>query len=143
MLVDAMGDGSADVRNAGAQGLGTLMKLVGERMMNQYLEQLDDIKKAKVQEEYKTAEVKAKMGPAAAPKKPAPMAAAPALKARAPPKVSPSALFSFSVTNVLHLISISPNFFKRLHPQLTRRMILLPAPRLQQNLWPSRPRVSW
>lgn len=64
-LVTAMADGSPDVRDAGAAGLGTLMKLIGERPMNVFLDGLDDIKKGKIQEEYKTAEVKVKMGGAA------------------------------------------------------------------------------
>ncbi|EST07076.1 CLASP N-terminal domain protein [Kalmanozyma brasiliensis GHG001] len=64
-LVTAMADGSPDVRDAGAAGLGTLMKLIGERPMNIFLDGLDDIKKGKVQDEYKTAEVKVKMGSAA------------------------------------------------------------------------------
>ncbi|SJX62376.1 related to STU2-Microtubule-associated protein (MAP) of the XMAP215/Dis1 family [Sporisorium reilianum f. sp. reilianum] len=63
-LVTAMADGSPDVRDAGAAGLGTLMKLIGERPMNIFLDGLDDIKKGKVQDEYKTAEVKVKMGSA-------------------------------------------------------------------------------
>ncbi len=61
-LVTAMADGSPDVRDAGAAGLGTLMKLIGERPMNAFLDGLDDIKKGKIQEEYKTAEVRVKMG---------------------------------------------------------------------------------
>ncbi|GAC98115.1 microtubule-associated protein [Pseudozyma hubeiensis SY62] len=64
-LVTAMADGSPDVRDAGAAGLGTLMKLIGERPMNIFLDGLDDIKKGKIQDEYKTAEVKVKMGSAA------------------------------------------------------------------------------
>ncbi|KAJ1020613.1 hypothetical protein NDA16_004006 [Ustilago loliicola] len=64
-LVTAMADGSPDVRDAGAAGLGTLMKLIGERPMNIFLDGLDDIKKGKIQEEYKTAEVRVKMGGAA------------------------------------------------------------------------------
>jgi cytoskeleton-associated protein 5 len=61
-LVAAMADGSGDVREAGAQGLGTLMKLIGERAMNQYIDSLDDIKKAKIQEQFKEATVKVKSG---------------------------------------------------------------------------------
>ena len=64
-LVTAMADGSPDVRDAGAAGLGTLMKLIGERPMNIFLDGLDDIKKGKIQDEYKTAVVKVKMGSAA------------------------------------------------------------------------------
>ncbi len=108
-LVNAMADGSPDVRDAGAAGLGTLMKLIGERPMNIFLDGLDDIKKGKVQDEFKTAEVRVKMGgagggaaaaagagarrpPAAA--APAPAAsnrAAPAAVVRAkPPSAAPS-----------------------------------------------------
>ncbi|GAC71621.1 cdk activating kinase [Moesziomyces antarcticus T-34] len=61
-LVSAMADGSPDVRDAGAAGLGTLMKLIGERPMNVFLDGLDDIKKGKVQDEFKSAEVRVKMG---------------------------------------------------------------------------------
>lgn len=78
-LVTAMADGSPDVRDAGAAGLGTLMKLIGERPMNIFLDGLDDIKKGKVQEEYKTAEVKVKMGSGAG------GASAPATAARRTP----------------------------------------------------------
>lgn len=80
-LTAAMDDGSADVRDAGAQGLGTLMKLIGERPMNQFIDGLDDIKKGKVQEQFKVATVKVKAAPAAR----APPAAAPAAaKPKAP-----------------------------------------------------------
>ena len=81
ILLGAMKDGAGDVRDAGAAGLGTLLKLVGERPMLPYLDTLDDIKKGKVQEEAASATVQAKKG-AAAP------AAAPA--ARAPPKAAPA-----------------------------------------------------
>ncbi|SPO26101.1 related to STU2 - Microtubule-associated protein (MAP) of the XMAP215/Dis1 family [Ustilago trichophora] len=105
-LVTAMADGSPDVRDAGAAGLGTLMKLIGERPMNLFLDGLDDIKKAKIQEEYKTAEVKVKMGggaaasssaaparrpPAAAPGPSATNRAAPPTAVRKPPTAAPPA----------------------------------------------------
>ena len=86
-LVVALGDAAGDVRDAGAAGLGTLMKLVGERPMNQFVDQLDDIKKAKVKEECANAVVKVKMGtgaPASAPK------AAPKLAAAAPIRGAPA-----------------------------------------------------
>jgi cytoskeleton-associated protein 5 len=94
-FVVAIGDGSADVRDAGAQGLGTLMKLIGERPMNQYIDGLDDIKKAKIQEQYKEATVKVKQSSApaggsarsAAPA-PAPASARPSM---APPASRPIA----------------------------------------------------
>lgn len=60
-LLAACSDGSGDVRDAGTQGLGTLMRLIGERPMNPYLDRLDDIKKGKVHEEFVKATVKAGM----------------------------------------------------------------------------------
>lgn len=76
-LVVAMADGSPDVRDAGAAGLGTLMKLIGERPMNIFLDGLDDIKKAKIQDECNTAEVKVKMGAGAGARPPLSSAARP------------------------------------------------------------------
>lgn len=94
-LVNALSDANADVRDAGIQGLGTLMKLVGERMMNQFMEGLDDIKKGKIMDEFKVATVKAKMGgptPSAASSSSAPAAKKPTLSSSAKPKAAaPSA----------------------------------------------------
>ncbi|RUS19776.1 armadillo-type protein [Endogone sp. FLAS-F59071] len=75
MMLKTYEDGDAAVREASAEGLGTLMKCVGEKAMLQYLEKLDDIKTAKMKEFFEKAEVKAK--PATAAKKPPPPAAAP------------------------------------------------------------------
>ncbi|KAE8355389.1 armadillo-type protein [Aspergillus coremiiformis] len=50
-------------RSGGAEVLGTLMKIMGERAMNPYLEGLDDIRKTKIKEFFETAEVKAKDRP--------------------------------------------------------------------------------
>ncbi|KAF5860162.1 Microtubule-associated protein, microtubule dynamics during spindle orientation [Aspergillus alliaceus] len=55
---------SSEVNRAGgAEILGTLMKIMGERAMNPYLEGLDDIRKTKIKEFFETAEVKAKDRP--------------------------------------------------------------------------------
>ncbi|RAL09672.1 putative spindle pole body component [Aspergillus homomorphus CBS 101889] len=55
---------SSEVNRAGgAEILGTLMKILGERAMNPYLEGLDEIRKTKIKEFYETAEVKAKERP--------------------------------------------------------------------------------
>ncbi|RAH74800.1 putative spindle pole body component [Aspergillus aculeatinus CBS 121060] len=55
---------SSEVNRAGgAEVLGTLMKILGERAMNPYLDGLDDIRKTKIKEFYETAEVKAKDRP--------------------------------------------------------------------------------
>ncbi len=63
-------------RSGGAEILGTLMKIMGERTMGPYLEGLDDIRKTKIKEYFDAAEVKAKdkPKPAAPPPKAAPMA---------------------------------------------------------------------
>jgi cytoskeleton-associated protein 5 len=59
-------------RSAGAEVLGTLWKIMGDRIMNAHLDGLDDIRKNKIKEFYEAAEVKAKYKPkAAAPPKPA------------------------------------------------------------------------
>lgn len=61
------------IRSGGAEILGTLMKILGERAMNPYLDGLDEIRKTKVKEYFETAEVKAKERPKpiVAPPKPA------------------------------------------------------------------------
>lgn len=67
-------DSQETQRNAGAEILGVLLKIMGERIMNAHFEGLDDIRKAKIKEYAEAAEVKAKYKPKAAP---APKAAAP------------------------------------------------------------------
>ncbi|KAF9700598.1 hypothetical protein EKO04_001525 [Ascochyta lentis] len=95
-------------RSAGAEVLGTLWKIMGDRIMNAHLDGLDDIRKNKIKEYYEAAEVKAKYKPkaaappkpAAAPaatkkptlgKRPAPKKAAPAAAAPPPPAEEPTA----------------------------------------------------
>lgn len=88
-------------RAAGAEALGTLMKIMGERAMGPYMDGLDDIRKTKIKEFCDAAEVKAKdkpkpvaPPPKAAPsgqkknmaKKPAPGAKKPAPAAAAAPQ---------------------------------------------------------
>ena len=50
-------------RSGGAEILGTLMKIMGERAMNPYLDGLDDIRKSKIKEYFEAAVVKAKNKP--------------------------------------------------------------------------------
>ncbi|KAL9612564.1 MAG: hypothetical protein Q9167_002861 [Letrouitia subvulpina] len=66
-------------RSGGAEVLGTLMKIMGERAMGPYMDGLDDIRKTKIKEHFDAAEVKAKdrPKPAAPPPKAAPTGAAP------------------------------------------------------------------
>ncbi len=66
-------------RAGGAEILGTLMKIMGERAMNPYLDGLDDIRKTKIKEYFESAEVKAK-------NKPKPVAPPPKAAAPPPPK---------------------------------------------------------
>lgn len=71
-----LAESSEGLRAGGAEILGTVMKILGERAMNPHLETLDDIRKTKIKEFFEKAEVKAKDKP-----KPPPAPAA-----RAPPK---------------------------------------------------------
>ncbi|KAG5456488.1 MAG: hypothetical protein BJ554DRAFT_3759, partial [Olpidium bornovanus] len=57
MLLKSTDDSFVEVRESAFEGLGTLMKLVGERIMQPYLEKLDNIKSAKVKEVYEKAVV--------------------------------------------------------------------------------------
>lgn len=119
-LVDSakklLAESSPALREGGAEILGTIMKILGERAMNPHLEGLDDIRKGKVKEFYEKAEVKAKEKPKAPPpaakpppgaakkitggnlkkgpvgmKKPAPPAAAPPRAETPPPAPQPTA----------------------------------------------------
>lgn len=65
-------------RSGGAEVLGTLMKIMGERAMGPYMEGLDDIRKTKIKEYFDTAQVKAKDKPK--PVAPPPKAARPPQK---------------------------------------------------------------
>jgi hypothetical protein len=72
------------LRSGGAEVLGTVMKIMGERAMGPHLEGLDEIRKTKIKEFFDVAEVKAKDKPKP---KPAPAPAAKAAPAAAPRKV--------------------------------------------------------
>lgn len=56
-------ESTEQMRSGGAEILGTLMKIIGERAMGPYLDGLDDIRKTKIKEYFDTAEVKAKEKP--------------------------------------------------------------------------------
>jgi chorismate mutase len=78
-----LAESSEGLRSGGAEVLGTIMKIMGERAMGPHLEGMDDIRKTKIKEYFETAEVKAKDKP-----KPPPVVAAPrAAPAAAPRKV--------------------------------------------------------
>lgn len=56
-------ESTEQMRSGGAEVLGTLMKILGERAMGPYLDGLDDIRKTKIKEYFDVAEVKAKEKP--------------------------------------------------------------------------------
>ncbi|KAI9730779.1 MAG: Microtubule-associated protein, microtubule dynamics during spindle orientation [Claussenomyces sp. TS43310] len=72
-----LAESSEVLRSGGAEVLGTIMKIMGERAMGPHLEGLDDIRKTKIKEYFDVAVVKAK-------DKPKPVAVA------APPKAAPA-----------------------------------------------------
>ncbi|XP_063678365.1 cytoskeleton-associated protein 5-like isoform X4 [Bolinopsis microptera] len=74
LLDDTVGS----VRDAGAGVLGTATKVVGEKFMSEYINDLDNIKKQKVTDVMEKAEVKYPYGSAGPAKKAAPAAKAPA-----------------------------------------------------------------
>lgn len=74
-------------RSGGAEVLGTLMKIMGERAMGPYMEGLDDIRKNKIKEYFEAAEVKAKDKPK--PVAPPPKAAPAAQKKAVAKKTAP------------------------------------------------------
>ncbi|KOS20147.1 Spindle pole body component alp14 [Escovopsis weberi] len=69
-----LAESSPALRDGGAEILGTVMKIIGERAMTPNIEGLDDIRKTKIKEFFDAAEVKAKEKPKPVPK-PAPAAA--------------------------------------------------------------------
>ncbi|KAK9721017.1 hypothetical protein K7432_003762 [Basidiobolus ranarum] len=93
-------DSDTNVREAAADVLGTMMKVIGERGMMAYLEKVDKIKEGKIREFYEKAEVKAKnplhsVNPAKNSRDGAQVASRPpttkrVLKEQAPPRSAPS-----------------------------------------------------
>lgn len=77
VLVELLGDSQESIRSGAQEGLALFMKIFGERMLNPYLEPVDDLKKGKVKEALEKVTVKCKAGvapvpPPSAPSKPAP-----------------------------------------------------------------------
>ncbi|OAD02874.1 hypothetical protein MUCCIDRAFT_142534 [Mucor lusitanicus CBS 277.49] len=95
MFKKLLDDADANAREAGAEGLGTLMKLIGEKPMLAFTDGLDDIKMGKIKEACEKATVKAKVKKAAPPPPPAPVKKAPVARkpaaAAAAPKPKPKA----------------------------------------------------
>lgn len=72
VLVTLLGDSAEPVRSSAAECLGTLMKILGERTFNPYIEKVPELQMAKVKDAFGRAEIKYKAGG----KAPAPKAAA-------------------------------------------------------------------
>ncbi|KAI9004872.1 armadillo-type protein [Phycomyces nitens] len=87
MMLKTLDDADGNAREASAEGLGTLMKVVGEKAMIPYTDGMDDIKLGKIKEAFSKAVVKAKAAPAKKPP-PAPKPV-PVKKAAAKPKPAP------------------------------------------------------
>lgn len=89
MFKKLLDDADANARESGAEGLGTLMKLIGEKPMLAFTDGLDDIKMGKIKEACEKATVKAKPPKKAAPPPPAPAKKAPVKKPAAPKPAAP------------------------------------------------------
>lgn len=76
-------DGYEGARNEAASCFGYLMKMVGERPLNAVMDNIADIRKAKIKEAFERATVKCKTGSGAPPQRaaPPPVAKKPASKA--------------------------------------------------------------
>jgi hypothetical protein len=110
-----LSEGVEALRSGGAEILGTIMKIMGERAMGPHLEGLDDIRKTKIKEYYETAEVKAKDKPKAPP------VAAP----RAAPVAAPKKVVAGTKKPVVKKAAPAPSPYAQeaLAPQPTARSI--------------------
>ena len=80
-LVSALGDSAEPVRSGAAECLGTMMKIVGERTFNPYIEGVSELQMGKVKDAFAKAEIKYKGGVASkAPSGPPPAARPVAVK---------------------------------------------------------------
>lgn len=90
MFKKLLDDADANAREAGAEGLGTLMKLIGEKPMLAFTDGLDDIKMGKIKEHFEKVTVKAKVPKKAAPPPPPVKKAAAPVRKALPPKAKPA-----------------------------------------------------
>ena len=79
-LVTLLGDSVEPVRSCAAECLGTMMKIIGERAFNPYIEGVGEIQMNKVKEAFGKAEIKYRAGGAKAAKPQPTKAAAPPTK---------------------------------------------------------------
>ena len=126
-------DSQETQRTAGAEVLGTLWKIMGDRFMQPHLEGLDDIRKAKVKEACDAAEVKAKYKPKAA--APAAKAATAGAK-KAPPGKRPAPTAKKAPATASAPPEPEPQASAPLQPRPTARAGGLPKPGQKSGLAP-------
>lgn len=115
ILLPALEDGFEPVRAAAQQGMGTMMKIIGERAMNPYMQNMDELRRTKVMEFFEKAEVKCKAGtgPSAPVKAPsaAPSTKPAAKKAEGKPvatmKAEPSGRASPAISEASHTVKLA------------------------------------
>ena len=129
-----LADSQETQRTAGAEVLGTLWKIMGDRFMQPHLEGLDDIRKAKVKEACDAAEVKAKYKPKAATPatKAAPAGAKKAPQGKKPaPKKTPAPA---ATSTAAPPVESEPQPSAPLQPRPTARVGGLPKPGQKSGL---------
>ncbi|OCF75746.1 microtubule Associated protein [Kwoniella mangroviensis CBS 8886] len=90
-LVSLLGDGAEPVRTNAAECLGTMMKILGERVFNPFIEGVGELQMTKVRDAFGRAEIKYRAGGAAKPAAKAPgISKPPATAKKAPPKPAAS-----------------------------------------------------
>lgn len=132
-LVALLGDSVEPVRSSAAECLGTMMKILGERAFNPYIERVGEIQMGKVKDAFEKAEIRYKAGGAKGPVKPAVKAAS--LKATAPVVKKVGHPFPAEMTS--SRLSPSSNRFqipRRSDPQLSRLRPRLRLSKLPANL---------
>lgn len=112
-------ESSEILRSAAAEVLGTVMKIMGERAMNPYLDGMDEIRRAKVKEFFDKAEVKARDKP----KPPAPAAAPKASKSASGKKVPEKKVAAAAPKPPSHSGAAMDEPSAPLQPRLTGRAI--------------------
>lgn len=91
-LVALLSDSAEPVRTAAAECLGTMMKILGERTFNPYIENVSEIQMTKVKDAFGRAQIKYRTGgPKAGTKPPAARAPAAAAPSKAPVRKAPNA----------------------------------------------------
>jgi cytoskeleton-associated protein 5 len=145
-LVALLGDSAEPVRSGAADCLGTMMKLLGERTFNPYIENVAELQMTKVKDAFEKAEIKYKAGGAKAPAKAPAVAKAAPIAAK---KVSRILMNIKELTCSLSCLRQSPRRMQFQYP-LPRRSSRRACPPCRTSFRASRhlqrrvlPPVSW